>query len=386
MNFAPTQVGPHILPTGAARSGFACEAEPAGAPARCLFRIACMLFLVFACAEQAQAIPLSDYHERVRRAVTSIGSIGTALEGEARNLERERSRDAATLNEVRRLLPQSETVEWQGIILRVDNAWLAEALDNYVLLPVGDNRRAESMARIAERLQAIDERLAEMEREAAAGKTIDKEEEKARLAAILRRDEYTRQGAEENALTRLLKRIREWFRNLFPKKERQDEPREDSRAVNATAQIIVALLSLAVIVYVAWRFLPRFLRREMKKRKPKRSGARVVLGEHLDADESSADLLAEAESLARSGDLRAAIRKGYIALLCELHDRKLLRLEQHRTNRDYLRAVQSNPSLYEEMKPMTSSFENHWYGFIPPTETDWQAFRARYRKALTSGK
>jgi hypothetical protein len=340
--------------------------------------------LVFVCVESAQAIPLSVYHERVRRAIVSIGSVGTALEGEERNLQRESSGETATaLKEVRQLLPANETVEWQGSVLRIDNSWLTEALDTYDLLTIGDPKRDELLARIAERLQALDERLSEVERGTA--KAVNKDEEKARLAAILRRDEYNRQSAEGNALTRLLKRIREWLRGLFPRRE-SNEPEKQNRAVNGTAQVIVSLLSLAVIAYVAWRFLPRFLRRDMKKRKPKKRGARVVLGEQLGADQSSADLLAEAESLARAGDLRAAIRKGYIALLCELHDRKLVRLEQHKTNRDYLRAVQSNQTLYDEMKPMTSSFENHWYGFIPATDTDWQAFRERYKKAVASDK
>lgn len=335
------------------------------------------------CTASALAAPLSDYHERVRRALISIGSVGTALQGEERNRQRESSVEIAALEEVRRLLPATEKVEWQGGLLRIDNSWLAQALDAYQLMSPNDPKRNVALARMAERLQAIDERLTEVEGQ--TGKAINKDEEKARLAAILRRDDYNRQAAEGNALTRILRRIREWFRSLFPQRE-TNEPQRESRAVNNAAQIIVALISLAVIAYVLWRFLPRFLRRDLKKRKPKKRGARVVLGEQLGTDESSADLLAEAEQLARTGELRSAIRKGYIALLCELHDRKLVRLEQHKTNRDYLRAVQSNGALYDEMKPMTLSFENHWYGFITPTETDWQAFRAHYRKAVTSDK
>lgn len=347
---------------------------------RLLARIACIASLIFVSAEGALSAPLSDYHERVRRALRSVGAIGTFVEGQERDYEREEELEAQALKDLE-ALPASETIEWQGAQLRVDNSWLTEALDIYRLLPIGDNRRADAMARIAERLLAIDERLSEMER-ASSGQAVDKDAEKARLAAILRREEYSRQAPEGNALTRLIKRIRDWFRSLFPEREETDQPRRDSRAVNSTAQIIVALLALAVIAYVAWRFLPRFLRRDMKKRKPRERGARVVLGEQLRSDESSSDLLNEAERLARSGDRRAAIRKGYIALLCELHDRKLVRLEQHKTNRDYLRAVQPNQTLYEEMKPMTRSFENHWYGLVPATETDWQDFRSRYKKAI----
>lgn len=338
------------------------------------------------CAVSARADSLPGYHERVRRAISLMGSIGTSLEDEDTGDYRERADvgETATLAEVRKALPAEESVEWQGGALRVDNNWLAEALDTYQSLSPNDERRALWLARIAERLQSLDERLTEIE--AASGKAIDKEEEKARLAAILNRAEYNQQATEGNALSRIWDRIKEWLRNLFPRRGPQAAPRRESRTVNNTAQVIVALLSLAVIVYIGWRFLPRFFRRDMRRRKREKRGARVVLGERLAADETSADLLTQAEGLARSGDVRGAIRKGYIALLCELHDRKLVRLEQHKTNRDYLRAVETNPSLYGEMKPMTRSFENHWYGFIPATETDWQDFRAHYRRAVTSDR
>lgn len=383
LNGAYTQASPQSLPIRAGRFILAFGGEPERFYLRRVVRAVGICLLFFVCAESARAVPLSVYHERVRRAIVLIGSIGTALQGEARNRQRDRSIETAALEEARQLIPPNETIEWQGGVLRADNNWFMEALDAYELLPADDPTRTEQLARIAERLQAIDERLTEIE--GPTRKATDKDEEKARLAAILRRDEYNRAGAEGNALTRLVKRIQEWLKRLFPKRE-SSGPQKDSRAVNNTAQVIVSLLSVAVILYMMGRLLPRFLRREMKKRKPKERGARVVLGEQLGADESSADLLAEAETLARSGDLRSAIRKGYVALLCDLHDRKLVRLEQHKTNRDYLRAVQSNGALYEEMKPMTLSFENHWYGFIPATETDWQTFRDRYRKAVTSDK
>jgi hypothetical protein len=53
---------------------------------------------------------------------------------------------------------------------------------------------------------------------------------------------------------------------------------------------------------------------------------RVILGERISAEETAQILFAEAEHLARQGNLRGAIRKGYIALLCDLSDRKNHRL------------------------------------------------------------
>jgi hypothetical protein len=82
--------------------------------------------------------------------------------------------------------------------------------------------------------------------------------------------------------------------------------------------------------------------------------------------------------------LRAAIRKAYIALLCELGDRKIISLAQYKTNRDYLHAVRDKGSLYTSMRKLTNMFELHWYGFRPAGETDWDEFRNGYRKIFRS--
>ena len=150
--------------------------------------------------------------------------------------------------------------------------------------------------------------------------------------------------------------------------------------LSRVAQVVVIGVAVAAIVFLIWKFGPRYLRNRRKK-KTKR-GARIVLGERLEPDQTSADLLAQAEALARSGDLRAAIRKAYIALLCELGDRKMISLAQHKTNRDYLGAVRDRPSLFLSMRGLTNSFEVHWYGFVPPGEDDWKEFRNGYQQAL----
>ena len=118
-----------------------------------------------------------------------------------------------------------------------------------------------------------------------------------------------------------------------------------------------------------------------RKKKAKRE-ARIVLGERLEPDQTAADLLTQAEALARGGDLRAAIRKAYIALLCELGDRKIVSLAQHKTNRDYLNSIRDKTNLYTSMRKLTLSFELHWYGFVPAAENDWNDFRNGYRNIV----
>ena len=202
-----------------------------------------------------------------------------------------------------------------------------------------------------------------------------------KLAEILQRPEYARKVKAESALGRLWRQFWKWIQNLIPK----PKPIAPGAAgiLSKIAQLFVILLALGVLVFVAKLFLPRLLHSRRAKRKVK-EGARIVLGERLEPDQSATDLLSEAETLARAGDLRAAIRKAYIALLLELGERKIIILEQHKTNHDYLRAVRRVEGLYPNVKQLTDSFELHWYGLARATETDWQTFRSGYKQALSA--
>jgi hypothetical protein len=339
--------------------------------------VSVFLFIVIG-ANITQAIPLAEYRERIRRAITAMESLTTRDEDEDNKAYD--ARRASTLRSVRQTIPPSETVQWNGNTIRVDNAWLDEALNAYEKLGVNDSRRTDALARISERLYALGERIAEMEG-GGQGAATSKDEERKRLAAILERAEYQRKNAaEKGALARLWERFLKWLEGLFPD-SRPLEPGENTR-ISRLAQVVVYALALAVIAFVIRRYLPRLLSRVGRGKKPGKRRARVVLGETLTADQTASDLLDEAEALARAGHLRAAIRKGYIALLCELGDRKIISLAQHKTNRDYLRAVAGHRALHHEMRQLTNSFENHWYGFATATPDDWAAFRARYHEAL----
>jgi hypothetical protein len=291
-------------------------------------------------------------------------------------------RERDVLGRVRALLPSKERVEsGDGGAVEVDNTWLHAALDDYERL--GDNaKRVEALHATVERLRALDSRLAELE--SASQQTADADAERGRLNAILRDPEFNKKTQQGNALQRLVEQIVEWIRDFFRRLFLRRTPLQTgtSPRFSQLAQVIVIALCLAVIAYVArllWSRRERGLKTLKLKRRP-----RVVLGEKLEADQTSADLLADAEGLARAGDLRGAIRKAYIALLCELGDRQVIRLSRHRTNRDYLNAVRkgAQPRLYTEMLPLTFGFELHWYGLQDASDADWAEFRARCRQVM----
>jgi hypothetical protein len=336
------------------------------------------LLLVMLGASIVRATPVQTYREQVRRAAAALDALPQWKKVESQaNYTR---RVDATLQQLREALLPIETIEWDGYSYAVDNNWLAEALARYEQIPDLDVARREvELAQITERLKALSERLALDTQAESAG--VDKNEEKKKLDAILQRPEYSDKVDEGSALSRLWQRIRRWLRSLFP--DRAPIEPGASRTLSGLTQIIVIGLSLAVIIYIFWKFAPMFRRGNLRGEREKRE-ARVVLGERLEPDQTSADLLAEAERLARAGDLRAAIRKGYIALLCELGDRKIIGLAQHKTNSDYLRAVRQIEPLHAQMQQLTRSFEDHWYGFVPATETDWNAFRSGFQRIAGS--
>jgi hypothetical protein len=329
------------------------------------------LALIFCAATAALAVPLNNYHQRIKQAVTALNALS-----QPDPLKSFTIRETETIQTVRNLLPRTETIEVDGSSIVVDNAWLHYEFDKFARPPFDGHY--ELRQQITERLAAIDERIERLERatvQPADSKTANRD----RMAEILKRSEYARKAQQENALTRVLNKFLRWLRDWFPK----PKPMSPGGAslISVIAKWLVILLALAVIGFVLKTFLPRFISNRQPRRKRK-AEARIVMGERLEPDQSARDLLTEAEALARKGELRAAIRRAYIALLVELGDRKIISLAQHNTNRDYLRAMRELEPLYANVKQMTDSFELHWYGLEQADETDWRTFRAAYDQAL----
>lgn len=327
---------------------------------------------------RAGAATLADYRHRVSKAIAVIEQLSAASGHDDQPLQ---ENYAPSIARIREDLPATETVLLNSQSVVVDNSWLHQALQDCEDNSNTRAQRVEALIRIEERLRALDERLEEMQTGKPAAS--DKDSDKGKLAEILRRPDFNQTpAAEGSALNRLLNRFLRWFFSLFPKTKPM--ARGGSPFVSALAQIVIVLACVAAIAYLIWKLAPRYLSNRRARKKPKRE-ARIVLGERLEPDQTSADLLAQAEALARSGDLRAAIRKAYIALLCELGDRKIVSLAQHKTNRDYLNSLRERTRLYGFMRQLTNSFELHWYGFQPAAENDWKEFRSVYQQALRAG-
>jgi hypothetical protein len=337
----------------------------------------------------ASVLTHEQYRAHVREAAESVEDLASARE-QLRRAEKSDvwehdphaldiadelpAKEKLALERARALISQRERVEASGGSIEVDNSWLQSSLDEYS--KADNDHRAAALRLISQRLRALEARLAEAE--GASAPALDKDAERGRLNAILRDSDFNK-PPQGNALQRIAQEIRDWLGRHSP---RVGGGPATSPRLSALAQVVVIALCVLVLAYVArrlWKNRARGVKSLKLKRRP-----RVILGERLEPDATPTDLLASAEGLARAGDLRGAIRKAYVALLCGLGDGGVIRLAQHKTNRDYLDAVRRSASerLYAEVLPLTRGFEQHWYGLRDATAADWDEYRTRCRQAL----
>ena len=332
-----------------------------------------LLVLLVTCSN-VFAVPLSNYHQNIKRAIDTLERLTRVDdEAEVNDLDHQFAESSKT---VRLILPEHQTVEFEGDSYNVDNSWLHKSLDELDQ----STDRSSKLAQILESLRALEARVAE--RQSPARLAENKEQAKGRLENILKRPEYANGEPRSNALSRLLQDFFNWLQQWFPKR---NIGASRVNFISVIAQILVLAIAAVVIVYVLKIVLSWFMGRSGERKRKKIKEPRIVLGERLEPDATATDLLAEAEALARQGDLRAAIRKAYIALLVELGERKLVSLAHHKTNRDYLNSLRSLPQVHSRMRDLTESFERHWYGFVVVTPNDWQDFRTGYLATLEGG-
>ena len=289
-------------------------------------------------------------------------------------------KSAEKIARLRRELPASETIEWRGSTVETNNKWIQDRLDEFEK-EQNPARRRTIISGIKERLLAIEQKVSELENPSASERT--KDEEKRKLSEILKREEYQKpEQQQESFIQSILRKIKEWFSREAPDAPQMPEGAAESfSAVSQALQILLYVVIFAAVGFLIYKFLP-FLSKKFKNREKRGKEERIILGERIAAGESSENIFSEAELLAREGNLRGAIRKGYIALLCELGDRKIIGLAQHKTNRDYLRDVRKKRELHDNMNGLTANFEQHWYGSKETQAEDWEEFRQGYKRAI----
>ncbi len=341
----------------------------------------CLLFLPLG----VFAKTLAEYRAGVQSAKTTIGELIDYVDEIVDDAgSRDIKYEGETLAAIRKSLSVTEKIEWTGTSVETNNQWLEAKLKAFEEESKDLAKRRLILSDIHERLAAIEAKIKQLENPAASDRS--KDEDKRKLAEILGRPEYQKPPEQEESwYQKTIKKIRKWLDEKFPRPDIPEGAPEGLQSLSFGLQMLLYAALFGFIAFLIYRFAP-FLAGKFRRREKEEKGDRVILGEKLATNEDAQSLFSEAEELARGGNLRGAIRKGYIALLCELSDRKIIGLAQHKTNRDYLRDVRKKRELHQNMYGLTNSFERHWYGFDDADEADWNEFRQTYRQALSSEK
>ncbi len=332
-----------------------------------------VVIIVFAFVSVTSAAStIKDYKDRLESAAEDLSELSGITYGEEIQYTKE------MIAEIYDHIPATEEIEWNGGSVTTDNKWLRERFSSF------ENARDISernliLADVNERLEVLILELGNLE--AAAADENSKDADKQKLAEILQRPEYKKApDAQASLVEQWVKRFMEWLRSIWPDWNISPSAPGDMASFTMVLQIVLYVIVFLIIGFLLYKIAPAVfphLRRKNRSRKKDR----VILGEKISDDASAHDIFDEAEALARSGDIRAAIRKGYIALLCELSDRRIIGLAHNKTNRDYLRDLRKNKDLHNDVSGMTRSYEEHWYGSRTADGTEWETFRTDYRKS-----
>jgi hypothetical protein len=329
--------------------------EATGVVSRGVFGLCCLLLV----AGMATATPLDDYQDRVASVHDRLSDIGPHWDGERFNAE---------LDDIARLLPATEQIEYGDRTIDVNNAWFHVEIDYLKERTNPDERQT--------RIDSILAHLGEIE--AAAATILDGREphgsaaERKHLHEILGRPEF--QKPDEPMLARLIRQVKEYLADVLANLGGITGGDSTGSVIRALL-VPVFIVIIAVLIRIAWR------RWREKPATPKRQRLHV-LGEEIEEGISAADLIGMARALAASGDYRTAIRRLFVALLYELGDRGLLELRDDYTNREYLRGLRTSGTAKAAFVGMTGTFEAVWYGQSAADQAVYERFEAEFQTVL----
>jgi len=153
--------------------------------------------------------------------------------------------------------------------------------------------------------------------------------------------------------------ILEWVQGLFknrqPQRQLRVNPEQFSRNVEVILKIALIVLAAAVL-FVIIRLVVKRIYLPGKQKKARIPKAHEYL--------ENPDLaLEKMEGLMAQGLFTEAMRYLFVAVLLELHQQKIVRIEKWKTNRIYLREIMNkSPRLAEPMKELSAVFNACCYG------------------------
>ncbi len=186
----------------------------------------------------------------------------------------------------------------------------------------------------------------------------------ARLKEILARPEFQPEPVQANPIQQFIQRILDtingWLDKIFGISD-------GVITIPSGLPTAVISLALAAILFFVFRDVFNNLVSEVELAEEV-SGENEILTARLASQ--------KALQLSSSGDYRHAMRYLYLSALLLLDERGLLRYNRTLTNREYLRQVNRQPELQNDLKVVVDDLDRVWYGFEAVDQNDYERYAA----------
>ena len=260
---------------------------------------------------------------------------------------------------VRKELPRTWEVNFQGQQFEVETAWLDQALKAIEKSPASASAESHYIQR---RLEAMSEE-AESLGEVSPG--LDPTAPRRKLDEILKRREFRGLRGPSHLENTLLQA---WFWLMDHLERLMSQLGRHPRGVRV---VLWTMLIGPAVLLLIW--LLRFIL--------DRSRTQTL---DLDAPRPAAatwrTLAREAVLAAGRGDYRDAVRLAYWAGIYRLEELGAWKAERTRTHREYLRLLPSDHPNRDSVSALTSRFERTWYAGVAASSDDFQFTRSELEK------
>ena len=160
-----------------------------------------------------------------------------------------------------------------------------------------------------------------------------------------------------NSFANLLERIKEaigkWIYRLISDSDIKLSP-NFAEGLSMLFLVIGILTIFCIVIYLIVKVYNVFDRRVAVKE---------ILGERIDGRTTPESLRTKAADFAREGVFRQAIRYEFIALLLLMHTKRILYLEENKTNKEIYNSLKkSSFGMSNEFGELADLFNSVWYG------------------------
>jgi len=183
----------------------------------------------------------------------------------------------------------------------------------------------------------------------------------AMLREVLSRPEFT---GEESWLLRWLREFFEWLRSLLPDLPNVELPASAVPVLPPAPVVnwmVVGVVSTLAVVLLA--VLLRWGVRSWLRSRMEEGAAGDDLGDQPATPEEAR---AQAVAFAAEGNLRAAVRRLYLAALLTLQQREVVSSDASLTNLELLEKLRTEDPVRPLLAPVVTTFDEVWYGNAEP--------------------